>query len=52
MIDYYVSINNFDKVKSAKYSGAGLNGVDGGYIPWEGVVDGKESRASSLKCLT
>lgn len=50
--DQASNCNNFDKVKSAKYSGAGLNGVDGGYIPWEGVVDGKESRASSLKCVS
>jgi preprotein translocase subunit SecG len=24
---------------------------DGGYVPWEGIVDGQKSRAASLKCL-
>jgi len=44
--------NNFNKVNGVKYDGQGLNGVDEGYIPWEGIVDGQGSRASSLKCLT
>lgn len=44
--------SNFNTVKKAKYSGSGLVGVDDGYVPWEGVVDGQESRASSLKCLS
>jgi hypothetical protein len=36
-----------------KYQGKDLIGVDdNGYIPWEGVIDGQKSRASSLKCLT
>jgi preprotein translocase subunit SecG len=35
----------------AGFTGTGLTGVDGGYIPWEGIVDGKNSRASSLKCI-
>lgn len=26
------------------------NGEDGAYAPWEGIVDGKASRAASLKC--
>jgi hypothetical protein len=43
---------NFDNVNGLKYGGDGLNGVDDGYIPWEGIVDGQGSRASSLKCLT
>jgi hypothetical protein len=43
---------NFDKLKaSSTYTGTGLTGVDGGYVPWEGIVDGQKSRASSLKCL-
>lgn len=25
-------------------------GEEGAYVPWEGIVDGKESRASTLKC--
>ena len=44
--------DNFKKVNALKYGGDGLNGVDEGYIPWEGIVDGQGSRASSLKCLT
>jgi hypothetical protein len=43
---------NFNNVNGKKYGGEGLNGVDEGYIPWEGIVDGQGSRASSLKCLT
>jgi len=44
---------NFSNSMNLKYAGAGLNGVDdNGYIPWEGVIDGQKSRASSLKCLT
>ena len=41
--------NNFTKVNGATYSGTGLNGVDGGYVPWEGIIDGQKSRASTLK---
>jgi hypothetical protein len=41
--------NNFTKVNGGTYSGPGLNGVDGGYVPWEGIVDGQKSRASTLK---
>ena len=44
--------NNFSKVNGAVYTASGLTGVDGGYVPWEGIVDGQKSRASSLKCLT
>jgi len=44
--------NNFTKVRDAAYTASGLNGADGGYVPWEGIVDGQKSRASSLKCLT
>ena len=43
--------DNFNKVKTSTYTGTGLSGVDGGYVPWEGIVDGQKSRASSLKCL-
>jgi hypothetical protein len=42
---------NFTTIKDSTYSGTGLASVDGGYVPWEGIVDGQKSRASSLKCL-
>jgi hypothetical protein len=44
--------SNFNTVKNAKYRGSGLIGIDDGYVPWEGVVDGQATRASSLKCLS
>lgn len=47
--------NNFTKVQIAKFNSPGLrdaDGADGAYVPWEGIVDGEKSRASSLKCLT
>jgi hypothetical protein len=45
--------SNFEKLKNnPNYTGSGLVGVDDGYVPWEGVVDGQKSRASSLKCLS
>jgi hypothetical protein len=37
---------NYKKSISLSYSNAG----DGGYVPWEGIVDGQRSRAASLKC--
>jgi preprotein translocase subunit SecG len=44
---------NFDSVKEATYSGgSGLANVDGGYVAWEGIVDGQKSRAASLKCAS
>lgn len=43
---------NFNTITPGVYTGTGLSGVDGGYVPWEGILDGKKSRASSLKCLT
>jgi len=43
--------DNFNKIKEATYNASGLNGSDGGYIPWEGIVDGHKSRAASLKCM-
>ena len=42
---------NFNSIKASTYTGEGLTAVDGGYVPWEGIVDGQKSRASSLKCL-
>ena len=41
----------FMKIKDKVYEATGLNGSDGGYVPWEGIVDGQKSRAASLKCL-
>jgi hypothetical protein len=38
---------NFGKIKDVPFST--ITG-DGGYVPWEGIVDGKASRAASLKC--
>jgi preprotein translocase subunit SecG len=35
--------------KPAAYDAPDLVIVDG-YVPWEGVIDGQKSRASSLKC--
>lgn len=44
---------NFNNIKNMKYNASGLSGADDdGYIPWEGIVDGQKSRASSLKCLS
>ena len=43
---------NFITITPGVYTGTGLTGVDGGYVPWEGILDGQKSRASSLKCLT
>jgi len=43
---------NFDSVKAATFDASGLTGVDEGYVPWEGIVDGQKSRAASLKCAT
>lgn len=41
--------SNFDVIKSATYTSTGFAG-DNAYVPWEGILDGKASRASSLKC--
>ena len=41
----------FQGIREATFRASGLTSVDGGYIPWEGIVDGQKSRASSLKCL-
>ncbi len=39
---------NYDTIKGlTTYSG--VSGSDG-YIPWEGILDGKSSKSSSLKC--
>ena len=38
---------NFGKVRDSTFST--ITG-DGGYVPWEGIVDGQKSRAASLNC--
>lgn len=43
--------DNFSKIKEATYNASGLSGSDGGYVPWEGILDGQKSRAASLKCM-
>jgi len=43
--------DNFREIKDATYNASGLINSDGGYIPWEGIVDGQKSRAASLKCM-
>jgi hypothetical protein len=43
--------DNFNTNKDLTYTGTGLTGSDSGYVPWEGIIDGQKSRASSLKCL-
>ena len=40
----------FDLVKEKKYDDALFSKSDENYVPWEGIVDGKNSRASNLKC--
>lgn len=42
---------NFSNIKDATYNASGFPGSDGGYVPWEGIVDGHQSRAASLKCV-
>lgn len=49
--------NNFNSIngmasnaKPAAYDASAFVNVVDGYVPWEGVIDGQKSRASSLKC--
>jgi hypothetical protein len=44
--------SSFTKIQNIKYDTSGLTGNDKAYVPWEGILDGKASRASSLKCAT
>ena len=44
--------SSFTKIQNIKYDITGLTGNDKAYVPWEGILDGKASRASSLKCAT
>ena len=43
---------NYDAHNGRKYTtGPGLtDATENNYVPWEGIVDGKASRAASLKC--
>ena len=43
--------SQFDIVKGKEYDATLFTGSDEKYLPWEGIVDGKKSRASNLKCL-
>ena len=41
---------NYNAIKgNTTYSG--VPGTADGYIPWEGILDGKASKSASLKCL-
>ena len=43
---------NYNNFKTGKiYSDTQVNGAADGYIPWEGILDGKASKSASLKCL-
>ena len=44
---------NYDAHNGRKYAAAALGitvDTENNYVPWEGIVDGKASRAASLKC--
>lgn len=43
--------SQFNTVKGKEYDSTLFTGSDEKYLPWEGIVDGKNSRASNLKCL-
>jgi hypothetical protein len=44
--------SNYNSFKSGRtYGDAQVNGASEGYIPWEGILDGKASKSASLKCL-
>lgn len=43
--------DSFTEITSKTYTSTGFTG-DNAYVPWEGILDGKASRASSLKCTT
>jgi len=44
--------SSFTTIQNTKYDTIGFTGNDKAYVPWEGILDGKASRASSLKCAT
>lgn len=43
--------SSFTTIQNTTYDTTGLTN-DKAYVPWEGILDGKASRASSLKCAT
>jgi hypothetical protein len=43
--------SQFNTVKGKSYDSTLFASSDEKYLPWEGIVDGKDSRASNLKCL-
>ena len=43
--------DNYNKAKDLTYNSTGLTEDSEKYVPWEGIIDGQKSRASSLKCL-
>ena len=43
--------DSFTDITGKTYTSTGFAG-DNSYVPWEGILDDKESRASSLKCTT
>jgi hypothetical protein len=44
--------SSFTTIQNTMYDTSGFIGNDKAYVPWEGILDGKASRASSLKCAT
>lgn len=50
--EYTPGADNCANYNNFKNTGlyTGITGSDG-YIPWEGILDGKASKSSSLKCL-
>ena len=40
---------NYNSFKTGRTYGQNLSNVPEGYIPWEGILDGKASRSASLK---
>lgn len=44
--------DNYNTAKDLTYNSSGFSTEDSErYVPWEGIIDGQKSRASSLKCL-
>ena len=43
--------DNYNSAKDLTYNSTGLTEDSEKYVPWEGIIYGQKSRASSLKCL-